>query len=293
MSELETATPRRPTIIAILLVIVRVYLVLYIVVLVGLFLLEKKLIFPTSHGMARTPDMPPFALAYEDLYLRVDGETTNAWYVPGEPGQCVILFSRGNGGTLSDWIEMVQLFHGLGCSVLTYDYGGYGKSTGTPSEARCYADVRAMWRFLTEERTVAPDRIVVIGHSLGGGVTAQLASEVKPGGVVLQSTFVSMPRLFQERMPFFYLRPFVRTRFDTAGKMARISCPVLIVHSPDDRLVPFRNGRELFELAHEPKQFLQIRGSHNEGVFASEKEYTAGLAAFLGSLCKARIAPET
>jgi len=178
----------------------------------------------------------------------------------------------------------VAIFRRLGFDVLLYDYGGYGNSTGKPSEGRCYADVRAMWRYLTESRAIPAERIVLFGRSLGGGVSAQLATEVAAAGLILESTFLSAPRLAQEIYWFLPAKYLLWDKFDTAGKVARIESPVLIVHSPEDDIVPYHHGRDLFELAPEPKAFLEIHGGHNEGYFVSGPIYENGLKRFLDSL---------
>jgi len=256
----------------------------YAALLVLLYLVQDKLVFPGGRIMDRTPADRPFGWEYEDLRLRVGEETTNAWYIPLENARGTVLFSHGNGGAMPDRLESIAVFRELGFSVLIYDYGGYGRSTGKASEERCYGDIRAAWRYLTEARGVAPERIVLFGRSLGGGATAQLATEVHAGAVILESTFTSAPQLAQEKLPIFWVKPFVRTRFDNAHKVPFIKSPVLHVHSHDDSLIPFRHGRRLFELANEPKQFLEIRGEHNEGFVISGQQYLDGLAGFLAPL---------
>lgn len=248
-----------------------------------LFFGQRWLIFPVSHEMYRTPDQAPYRLKYEDLYLPVSGgKVTNAWFVPAEKAQLTVLFCRGNGGTLSDWIEAGHLFHLIGVNILLFDYGGYGRSTGRPSESRLYEDGRAAWRWLTEERKIPPAQIVVIGHSIGGGVAAQLATEVKPAALILQSTFTSIPDVAQEMFPYLPVKPFIRDRFTTRDKLARISCPLLVVHSPSDTMIPFAHGRALFDRAREPKQFLEIRGDHNEGMLSPD--YMRGVERFIDGL---------
>jgi fermentation-respiration switch protein FrsA (DUF1100 family) len=168
--------------------------------------------------------------------------------------------------------------------VLVYDYGGYGRSTGKPSEARCYADIRGMWRYLVDERGTNPRRIVLFGRSLGGAVAVDLATEVNPAGVVLESTFISAGQLAQQIYPFVPAKYLVCHKFDNAAKVGRISCPLLIIHSRDDEIVPYGHAQELFELAREPKTFLEVRGAHNDGFVVAADAYTTGLERFLDSL---------
>ena len=250
-----------------------------------LFFAQRWLVFPVSREIHRTPDQPPYRLAYNDLYLPVSGgDTTNAWFFPCDNAQYTVLFCRGNGGTLSDWLDAGAMFHNAGFAILLFDYGGYGRSTGRPSESRLYEDGRAAWQWLTGNRNIPAGNIVIIGHSIGGGVASQLATEVNPAALILQSTFTSLPDAAQEMLPYLFVKPFIRDRFNTIVKLARISCPLLVVHSPKDSLIPFAHGRTLFEHAREPKQFLEIHGDHNDGMFSAN--YMSGIASFLASLSR-------
>lgn len=265
----------------ILFTIGAVLIVGYAVLVFLLFLGQNRLVFPGGRIMDRSPATAPFCWEYDDLYVRVGDETTNAWYIPLENPRGVVLFSHGNGGSMSDRLESCDLLRGMGFSVLVYDYGGYGRSSGNATEERCYADARAMWRYLMEERHIAPEKILLFGRSLGGAVTLQLATEVQSGAVIVESTFLSIPQIAKEKAPIFPMYWLMRNRFDNASKIPRIKAPILIVHSPDDTLIPYPHGRKLFDLANEPKQFLAIRGDHNEGFIVSGEFYRQGLAEFL------------
>jgi len=262
------------------------WIVLAAYLLVGglLYLVQGKLIFPGGRVIGRSPADAPFGWEFEDVVVSVGAHETHGWFIPAEGRRGTVLFSHGNAGTIADRLESVEVFHSLGFDVLIYDYGGYGRSTGRASEKRCYADVRAMWQHLTKDRGVAPDEIVLFGRSLGGGATTQLATEVRPGGVILESSFLSTARVARDLLPIFPSKLFIRHRFDNAAKIGQIGCPVLIVHSADDDLIPFHHGKGLFERANEPKTFLEIHGSHNDGFFVSGALYRDGVGEFLGAV---------
>lgn len=248
-----------------------------------MYFFQGMFLFMPTHAYGRTPAANRWD--YEEVALEVDGESTVGWFIPAEADpRGVILFSHGNAGNMADRLESVSIFRDLGFSVLVYDYGGYGESTGKPSEQRCYADIRAMWRYLCEERGLDPKEIVLFGRSVGSGPTSQLATEVEPAAVILESAFLSVVRMAQELYRVYPARLMVRHRFDNASKVAQFHAPLLVVHSPDDSLIPFRHGHELFTLAVEPKTFLEIRGDHNEGFWMSGDLYTEGLNAFLTPL---------
>ena len=260
------------------------FLVIYTFFVMVLFLVQRWLIFPASRTIDRVPSDPPYRFAYEDVMLPVEDRLTNAWFIPVEDACGAVLFSHGNGGNISDWFEVANDFKYLGFSVLVYDYGGYGRSTGHPSERRCYQDIRAAWKYLTEQKNIPPEKIVLVGRSVGGGPTVQLATEVTPGAVILESTFCSLPQVAQERLYIFPVKLLMRDRFENDDKIAQIRAPILIIHSADDTLIPIRHARRLFELANQPKSFLEIRGDHNDGYIISWRQYDRGLHDFLTPL---------
>ena len=247
----------------------------------GLYLAQGKLIFLGTREMDRDPG--DAGLAFEEVRLPVAGHETHAWYVPVENHRGVVLFSHGNAGNLSGRLESIGLLRSFGFSVLAYDYGGYGFSTGKPSETRCYADIRAMWDYLINVKQIPPSEIVLFGRSLGAAPTAELAQSVTPGAVVLESAFLSVPDVATAMPIVGRLTWLIRHRFENKNKAQNFSSPVFIIHSPNDEVIPYEHGRRLFELAPEPKTFLDIRGDHNLGFVISEPVYRTGWEAFLKS----------
>ncbi len=262
-------------------IIIRILVLAYLGAAVLLFTVQRKLIFPVSHEITRVPSDTPYDIPFEDVLLPVErGFVTNAWFAPAANAKCTILFCHGNGGTLSDWLDVLRMYHIMNFNVLLFDYGGYGKSTGSPSAERLYEDARAAWKYLTETKGIPAKKIILIGHSIGGGVASQLASEIKPAGLVLQSTFTSLTDVCQEKLPMFPVRFLLRDRFETLKKLPRIACPLLVMHSKKDTLIHFKFGIRLFDAANPPKQFVELRGDHNEGMFASGNLYTEAIINF-------------
>ncbi|MBU1537638.1 lysophospholipase, partial [Myxococcota bacterium] len=155
-------------------------------------------------------------LAFEDITLNTaDKEKLHAWFVPRRKERGVVLFSHGNGGNISYRLWSIETFHSLGYAVFIYDYRGYGRSTGTPSEKGTYHDIQAAWDYLTKEKGFAPGRIVLFGRSLGGGVTSWLAARTRPAGVILESTFTSVPDLAADLFWYLPSRYFAKQRYNT------------------------------------------------------------------------------
>jgi len=240
---------------------------------------DRFVYFPTRELVGSPADAE---LEFSDVHLVTEDDVRlHGWWVPAEKDRGVLLFMHGNAGNISDRIESIRAFHDLDLSVLIFDYRGYGRSEGTPSEQGLYRDAETAWRYLTETQKVPPDRIVMFGRSLGGAVAADLALRHPPKALVLESTFASLRAMAAAAMPLLPIGPFLRTRYDTLGKIGKIAAPVLVLHSREDEVVPFDQGMMIYEAAHEPKAFVELRFGHNEGFILSGATYTDGLDKFL------------
>lgn len=244
-------------------------------------------IFHPTKDMEATPS--DIGLVYEDVRLLTpDGETIAAWFIPAPdisgPGQgLTLLFFHGNAGNISHRMESIEFFHTLGLAVFIIDYRGFGQSTGKPSVSGTIQDARAAWQWLTEQKGVPASHIVLFGRSLGGGVAAALAGEVAPRGLILESTFTS---LYEVGKGIFPLLPrFVfREEYATLNNLKKSHAPLLVVHSPEDEVINYRMGREIFDSYTGPKTFLQISGSHNEGWISDLAGYEPGVEDFIRKL---------
>lgn len=246
----------------------------------GLYLVQPAMVFQPGGVTAATPDQ--WGLEYEDIWLRAeDGVRLHGWYLPRPGSDRVLLFFHGNGGNISHRQASLEIFHRLGLNQLIIDYRGYGVSEGRPTEPGLYRDARAAWEHLVEERGLTPDRIVLFGRSLGGAVAANLAAEVRPGALILESTFSSARDLTRALYPLLSWLIVRRYKLDTVARLAEVSCPVLVLHSPDDEIVPYTLGRRVYDAAGPPKAFQMLRGDHNGGFLLSQPDYERSLAGFL------------
>ena len=254
---------------------------LYAALLAALYVAQSRLIYlPSVPTRTLTATPARLGLPYQELALvTVDGVHLHGWYVPVPAARGVILFAHGNAGNISHRLDTIDLFHRLGFNVLIFDYRGYGNSEGRPSERGTYLDVAAAWRELTEHRGIAADRIVVFGRSLGGAVAAWLASRQQPAGLILESTFTSLPDLAAQIYPYVPARALLRYRYATAKYLARVSVPRLVIHSRDDDVVPFSHGKALARIA--GVELLELHGSHSDGFLRSAEIYLDGLERFL------------
>ncbi len=253
----------------------------YAAVLVAAFFFQSRLVyFPNVPSRAVDADPSRIGLAYQQLdILTEDGVRLDAWYVPVSESRGTVLFFHGNAGNISHRLDSLWIFNRLGLATLIFDYRGYGRSDGKISEAGLYRDAEAAWRHLTVERAVSPSEIVVFGRSLGAAVAAYIASRHEPGALILESGFASLPELGAEIYPWLPVRWLARIRFPAAEFLQSATCPVLVIHSRDDEIIPFDQGLRLHAAAREPKQFLEIRGGHNDGFLTSGQLYLDGLDA--------------
>ncbi len=259
---------------------VRTAILVYLGVALLVYIFQARLLYHPTSKIDATPEQ--IGLAFDDVSLKTDdGLEISAWFVPAENAKGVIIFCHGNAGNISHRLDTLRIYHNLGFSVLLFDYRGYGRSEGKPSEAGTYSDARAAWDYLVKKRNVEPGRITIAGRSLGAAIAAQLASETQPRALILESAFTSVPDMAAKLYPFLPVRWLSRFSYNTLAIIAQIECPVLVIHSKDDDLVPFAHGEELFDAARPPKDFLEIRGDHNGGYVFSGGLYTSGLRAFL------------
>ncbi len=244
---------------------------------------EKKLVAtPSDRG-----------LAWEDAHIPTpDGLILNGWYLPApeaggtdRPGRgFTLLFFHGNAGNISHRLESLRIFHGLGLNVLIIDYRGFGKSEGRVSVNGTRIDALAAWDWLEQQKGLTPERIVLFGRSLGGAVAASLAEQTKPAGLIIESSFTSLYDVGSFLFPHLPVRWFLPQDYDSVASLKGKQIPLLVVHSPEDTLVPYKLGRALYDSYQGPKTFLEIHGSHNQGFYQSLDTYLPGLAAFLRGL---------
>jgi fermentation-respiration switch protein FrsA (DUF1100 family) len=242
----------------------------YVGVIIVLMLLENWLLFhPTP---ASTDWGPPPNARVQDVYLQIaEGIRIHAWWCPvenGKPTRSVLLYCHGNAGNLSYRAPAIaEMQKELGTSILSFDYPGFGKSEGKPNETVCYASADAAYDWLTQVQNVPPERILLYGKSLGGGVAVDLACRRPHRALILAKTFTSIPDMAQSLYPWLPARWLVRSRFDNLEKIRRCTQPVFMAYGTADGLIPFVQGERLFAAANEPKRFLAMPGiDHNGGV---------------------------
>jgi fermentation-respiration switch protein FrsA (DUF1100 family) len=242
--------------------------------------MEARFIYYPSRALAADPTS--VGLRFRDVtFTAADSVELHGWLIAGRT-PTTLLYSHGNGGNIGDRVSIARLLvEQLGVGVFMYDYRGYGRSQGAPSEAGLVSDALGARAALLREG-VAPEHIIYFGRSLGAAVTVDLALAHPPRGVVLESPFTSVRAMGNAVLPGAgYL---FRTRWDSLAKIGRLRAPLLVIHGDTDEVVPFAQGRALFEAAPEPKTFVSLRGSRHYDLQAAWSDYWAAWRRFLGSL---------
>ncbi len=226
----------------------------------------------------------PDGLVFEDVWFQShDGVRLHGWYCPHGSPRAVVLVAHGNAGNLSDRAPMMRLLQQrLDVAAMIFDYRGYGKSQGSPSEKGLLEDARAARKVLARRAGVAESEIVLLGRSLGGGVMVDLAARDGARGLILESTFTSMGDLAAYHFPLLLGRRLMKNKFDSLSKIGDYQGPLLMSHGDADQLVPIDQGRELFKAASGPKQFVRLRDEgHN---WQPDRNYIERLDWFIETL---------
>jgi pimeloyl-ACP methyl ester carboxylesterase len=265
-----------------LLTTIAIAIGLYVAVVALAYLFQERLLYFPLRGLSATPDA--IGLAYETVSIETeDGIEISGWFIPADRPRGTLLFFHGNAGNISHRLDSIAAFHRLGLNTFIVDYRGYGQSQGKPTEQGTYRDAAAAWRYLVESRQIPPTEIIIFGRSLGGAVAAWLAHTHPPGALILESTFTSAPDMAAQAYPFLPVRQLIRIDYNTLARLPKIEVPLLIIHSPEDSVIPYGHSQTLFNAANQPKEFLEIRGGHNDGFIISAQAYEATLDRFIST----------
>ncbi|MCK4250589.1 alpha/beta hydrolase [candidate division WOR-3 bacterium] len=248
-----------------------------------LFFTQSKYIYYPNYPSRIIDNTPTvIGLEYEDISFKtVDNIILNGWFIPVKNARGTLLFCHGNAGNISHRLESIQLFYQLKLNTFIFDYRGYGQSEGSPTEKGTYYDVEAAWKYLVQKKEKEPSEIIVFGRSLGGSIAAWLAHKHTPRTLIIESTFTSVPDLAANIYPYFPVRLLSRFKYNTTEYLKQVDCPILIMHSCDDEIVPLSHGRQLYKIAKEPKEFLEIMGTHNRRIIESKRRYENCLDSFI------------
>lgn len=268
----------RRAVMRIAMAVLRITVMLVLGLTAYLRIFENRLIFYPERTLAASPSVP-----YENLdFTALDGTRLHGWFIPFEKSRRVFVISHGNAGNIGDRYEMGEYVNQeFEANVLMYDYRGYGRSEGEPSESGLYSDLRGALRYV-HSRGYAPDEVYLIGQSLGAAVTVDVAAQEPVAGVILEAPPTSAGAVARWHMFSIPVDLVMRARFDSLSKIHNVRAPIAIVHAKADPVVPFAFGQQLFDAAAAPKKLFAIDAELHEGaIFALGYARTQELRRFL------------
>lgn len=240
--------------------------------------LERFFVYYPERRILQTPAQA--RLPYQEAaFETASGRKIHGWWLPHPDLKTAILFFHGNAGNISHRLDKLALFSRAGFSTLIFDYGGFGKSEGSPSEQNLYQDGKAAYDYAVKTLKVAPENLVFYGESLGCAVAIELAAREPNGGLILESPFLSLREMAKAHYPLF--SSLAGDKFDNAKKIGGIKTPKLFIHPKQDEIVPFDQGLKLYETAPPPKQHLWMeRGDHNSAFLTNAEAYLEAIRRF-------------
>lgn len=247
------------------------FLAIVVVLIIMLRWFEHRQVYYPHRELEAAPT--ELGRAFEEARFNADdGVRLHGWFFPANTNSprahWAFLICHGNAGNVSHRLDLCQALLETGASVFVFDYRGFGKSEGRPGEEGTYRDAQAAHAWL-RQKGFRGENIIAFGESLGGAVAAELALRETVGGIVLQSTFTSIPDIGAEFYPWLPVRLITTIKYDTHAKLPRIKVPVLVMHSRTDDIVGFHHAEKNFAVANEPKLFCELSGGHNDAAWDS------------------------
>ena len=253
---------------------------IYALLCLMFLLFQNRLIFMPTYSVNQVPVQS--AHSFVNLIIpSTDGQSITAWFIPAKNSEGTVLYCRSNKGNMSDDLGVVRTWNKIGYNVMVFDYQGYGMSKGEPSELNCYDDADAAINWLRSNRLLNK-KFIIHGKSIGGAVAAKAASLNKCDGLIIESSFTSIPELGKVRFPFIP-QALYYNEFPTEKLLKSVDSNVLVLHSPEDKTIPFSMGQKLFEAAKGEKSFYTLEGDHNDSP-VHNPAYIRALQSFSGSL---------
>jgi pimeloyl-ACP methyl ester carboxylesterase len=247
---------------------------------------QELLIFPAPTLDATVLDQLAARTGAKTLELESgDGTQLYGWHRPAN-GERAVLFFHGNAETVADRVPLQDFLVEQGWDVVVIAYRGYPGSDGTPSEEGLALDARAAWDFVTGAQglDVPPSRVVIHGKSLGGGVSALLAEQVQPAGLVMESTFLSIAEVAKARFPLYPVDQLLKHPFDTKSRAPNIACPTLVMHADRDQTIPVSHGRALAKLFPDAR-YVEVEGlGHGETLPLADPQARSAYLGLLGQV---------
>ncbi len=268
-------------------------LITVLIMIIPKFIENGLIFFPGKSNDSTTPDI--YGIEYDDVTFRTeDGLNLHGWFVSGKKSSPdddlhTLLWFHGNAGNINRRLDNIKMLHDrVPVNVFIIDYRQYGKSEGKISEQGTYLDAKAALSYLHSRKDINNEKIIFFGRSLGSAVAVDLAVKEKCCALILETPFTSIKEMGKTLYPFLSIwLNLLKTKYDSLSKIKQVKVPTLIMHGDKDELVPFEQGRRLYEQANEPKEFYTIPGAtHNDTHIVGGEEYFDVIRDFVNKLAK-------
>lgn len=244
--------------------------------------MEERFIFYPVAEIDQSPR--DYRLPFDDVFFTTrDGVRLNGWFVPYAGAKTTLLWFHGNAGNIGHRLGNIRPLHRkVKIHIFIFDYRGYGRSEGKVSEEGTYRDAEAALAYLRSRKDVDPQRIIFFGRSLGAAVAAELATRAECLALILETPFASIREMARVAFPLLPIGPLLRTQYNTVDKVKGVKAPLLVLHGDRDDVVPFEQGKKVFDAAPGPKEFYTIRGArHNDTYIVGGDAYFETLTDFI------------
>ena len=247
-------------------------------------MLERYFVFFPVQTLPTTPG--DTNLTFEDVFfLSADQYWIHGWFIPGT-SKYTLLWFHGNGGNIGHRMEEILIMHhSLGINIFIFDYRGYGRSEGKPSEQGVYQDATAAIKYIQNRPEVDSDRIIYFGRSLGAAIAIHSASALPPAGMILVAPFTSLSDIASLKFPHLPLKWLTRNRYNTISKIQKVHTSLLIMHGDLDDVVPLTHSSRIFDTANQPKRLRVLVGAgHNDTHSINSYNYWNILKDFINTI---------
>ncbi|TVR09453.1 MAG: alpha/beta fold hydrolase [Planctomycetota bacterium] len=250
------------------------------------WIMQERLLFPADRS---SPTMFPsdIGIPFERFTVETDdGEQLDVWWMPQEPYQQAptVLFAHGNAGNMQHRMETYRSLRFAGANVLTFDYRGYGDSSGRPSADGLRKDGEAIWAFARDHLHIPAETIILHGRSLGGAVAIHIAAKAEhpPAGLIVESAFADLHQAARDSFPFLPITWVARHQFPNSERIATVNAPILIMHSQEDEMIGYHHAEQLHAATTtKDARLVPLRGSHNHGWTDANGDWTNLIESFI------------
>ena len=264
---------------------IKIIVIAIVVIVLGkicINLLVQRLLYHPDRTVEFMPQ--EYGLKSEEIYFSsLNGLKLNGLFFPAPDSKMTLILFHGNAENVGDRLDFVKKLVDLGLNLFYFDYQGYGRSEGKPSEQNTYDDGLAAYDYVKSRNDVDPERIVLYGRSLGGGIAIDVAVRTGCYSLITEGAFVSIKEMAKGFVPLVPFQYTVADKYNNVKKIAKLNMPYLIIHGTEDGTIPFLHGKKLFEAANEPKEFFPVADAgHNDVHDVADKVFWKKISSFLG-----------